>query len=166
MAREERRYPRSRRSRRASPDVARVAAKGGCFPAFSRSRPSCEVCGLDYAFADAGDGPAVLVTLFAGFIVLGIALAVEIAYEPPLWVYAGRLPAADAGRVPGHVAAAQGLPDRLAIHQQGGAGAARSTNESGVLDRWSRRRWRPWSASPFSSASASGSCSASPGRRR
>ena len=26
-------------------------------------------------------------TLFAGFIVLGIALAVEIAYEPPFWVY-------------------------------------------------------------------------------
>ncbi|MGO4870512.1 MAG: DUF983 domain-containing protein [Roseiarcus sp.] len=58
------------------------------FSGFLTLAPSCEVCGLDYAFADAGDGPAVLVILFAGFIVLGIALAVEIAYEPPFWVYA------------------------------------------------------------------------------
>ena len=27
------------------------------------------------------------VTLIAGFLVLGVALAVDIAYEPPLWVY-------------------------------------------------------------------------------
>jgi len=58
------------------------------FSGFLTLAPRCGVCGLDYSFADAGDGPAVLVTLFAGFIVLGAALAVEIAYEPPLWVYA------------------------------------------------------------------------------
>jgi uncharacterized protein (DUF983 family) len=58
------------------------------FSGFLTLAPKCEVCGLDYGFADAGDGPAVLVTLLAGFVVLGIALAVEIAYEPPLWVYA------------------------------------------------------------------------------
>ena len=52
-----------------------------------RWRRSCEVCGLDYGFADSGDGPAVLVTLIAGFLVLGVALAVEVAYEPPFWVY-------------------------------------------------------------------------------
>jgi len=46
------------------------------------------VCGLDYDFADAGDGPAVFVTLIAGFLVLGAALAIDMAYEPPLWVYA------------------------------------------------------------------------------
>jgi uncharacterized protein (DUF983 family) len=58
------------------------------FSSFLTLAPKCEVCGLDFAFADPGDGPAVLVTLLAGFIVLGIALAVEIAYEPPLWVHA------------------------------------------------------------------------------
>ncbi len=58
------------------------------FSAFLTVAPKCEVCGLDFAFADAGDGPAVLVTLLAGFVVLGVALAVEVAYEPPLWVYA------------------------------------------------------------------------------
>ena len=47
----------------------------------------CEVCDLDFSFADAGDGPAVFVTLIAGFLVLGAALAIDIAYEPPVWVY-------------------------------------------------------------------------------
>ena len=49
--------------------------------------PACTVCGLDFGFADAGDGPAVFVMLIGGFLVLGAALAVEIAYQPPLWVY-------------------------------------------------------------------------------
>jgi uncharacterized protein (DUF983 family) len=58
------------------------------FNGFLTVAPNCEACGLDYAFADSGDGPAVFVTLIAGFIVLGAALAIDMAYEPPLWVYA------------------------------------------------------------------------------
>src|SRR5262249_38412008 len=42
----------------------------------------------DYAFVDAGDGPAVFVILFAGFVVVGAALVVETLYAPPLWVHA------------------------------------------------------------------------------
>jgi uncharacterized protein (DUF983 family) len=49
--------------------------------------PRCEVCDLDFKFADSGDGPAVFVTLFAGFIVLGAALWTELRYEPPFWVH-------------------------------------------------------------------------------
>ena len=49
--------------------------------------PTCDVCGLDFKFADAGDGPAVFVTLIAGFVVLGLALWVELKYEPPMWVH-------------------------------------------------------------------------------
>ena len=52
------------------------------------SRPRCEACGLDYGFADAGDGPAVFVILLAGFVVVGCALVVEFKYEPPFWVHA------------------------------------------------------------------------------
>jgi uncharacterized protein (DUF983 family) len=48
--------------------------------------PRCDVCGLDYSFADSGDGPAVFVILIAGFIVLGGALATDIAYDPPVWL--------------------------------------------------------------------------------
>ena len=62
--------------------------QGQAVPGFLNLRPRCEVCGLDYAFADAGDGPAVFIILIAGFIVVGCALVVEFKYEPPLWLHA------------------------------------------------------------------------------
>ena len=49
--------------------------------------PRCDKCGLDFAFIDTGDGPAVFVTLIAGFAVLGAALWTELRYEPPFWVH-------------------------------------------------------------------------------
>ncbi len=61
--------------------------EGHLFKGFISPAERCEVCDLDLAFADAGDGPAVFVILFAGFLVLGSALWVEIAYEPPMWVH-------------------------------------------------------------------------------
>lgn len=61
--------------------------EGRLFDGFVSVAPRCEHCGLDLAFADAGDGPAVFVTLFAGVLVLGLALWVELAYEPPFWVH-------------------------------------------------------------------------------
>jgi uncharacterized protein (DUF983 family) len=60
---------------------------GHLFAGFINVAPRCEVCGLDYAFADSGDGPAVFVALFGGFIVLGAALWTEVAYQPPMWVH-------------------------------------------------------------------------------
>ena len=47
----------------------------------------CLVCGLDYSFIDSGDGPAVFVILFLGFVVLGMALLLEAALHPPLWLH-------------------------------------------------------------------------------
>jgi uncharacterized protein (DUF983 family) len=49
--------------------------------------PHCDTCGLDFSFIDSGDGPAVFVTLIAGFAVLGAALWTELRYEPPFWVH-------------------------------------------------------------------------------
>jgi len=60
---------------------------GRLFKGFLTVAPRCEACGLDFGFADSGDGPAVFVTLIAGFLVLGSALAIDMAYEPPVWVY-------------------------------------------------------------------------------
>ena len=51
-------------------------------------RPCCEKCGLDYSFADAGDGPAIFVILLGGFVVVFAALIVEVLYQPPFWVHA------------------------------------------------------------------------------
>jgi len=49
-------------------------------------KPACRSCGLDYSFADAGDGPAVFVIMIVGFIVVGLALWLEINYSPPIWL--------------------------------------------------------------------------------
>jgi uncharacterized protein (DUF983 family) len=62
--------------------------KGRLFDGFLALRERCEACGLDYSFADPGDGPAVFVMFIAGFIVVGMALLVEVKYAPPLWVHA------------------------------------------------------------------------------
>jgi uncharacterized protein (DUF983 family) len=62
--------------------------KGHLFAGFLGLRPCCEVCGLNYSFADAGDGPAVFVILIAGFIVVALALVVEVVYRPPFWLHA------------------------------------------------------------------------------
>ena len=61
---------------------------GRLFDGFLALRPRCEVCGLDYAFADSGDGPAVFIMFLAGFIVVGAALITEALYHPPYWVHA------------------------------------------------------------------------------
>lgn len=47
----------------------------------------CSRCGLDYAFADSGDGPAVFAIFILGFVVLGSALLVEFRLGPPIWVH-------------------------------------------------------------------------------
>ena len=62
--------------------------RGRLFDGFLALRPSCEACGLDYAFADAGDGPAFFVMSIVGIVVVAAAFFVEVAYEPPLWVHA------------------------------------------------------------------------------
>jgi uncharacterized protein (DUF983 family) len=62
--------------------------KGKLFQGFLELRPRCDACGLDYAFADAGDGPAVFVILIGGGIVVFAALLTEVVYQPPYWVHA------------------------------------------------------------------------------
>jgi uncharacterized protein (DUF983 family) len=62
--------------------------EGRLFTGFLTLRPSCERCGLDYKFADAGDGPAVFVILIGGAIVVGAALITEVVYRPPYWLHA------------------------------------------------------------------------------
>lgn len=60
--------------------------EGRLFKGFITLAEKCDHCGLDYAFADSGDGPAVFVTLLGGFILLGLALFVQMVYEPPVWL--------------------------------------------------------------------------------
>ena len=50
-------------------------------------KPRCAACGLDYGFADSGDGPAVFVILILGFLVVGLALWFEFTFHPPVWLH-------------------------------------------------------------------------------
>ena len=61
--------------------------EGRLFNGYISVKPRCSVCGLDYDFADSADGPAVFVMLIIGFIVVGLALWVEVSYGPPLWLH-------------------------------------------------------------------------------
>ncbi len=62
--------------------------KGKLFQGFLTLRPACGQCGLDFNFADSGDGPAVFVILVGGAIVVFTALMTEVVYQPPYWVHA------------------------------------------------------------------------------
>ena len=61
--------------------------EGRLFNGFLALQPRCEACGLDYSFADSGDGPAFFIMSIVGFIVVGLALGVEFAFEPPIWLH-------------------------------------------------------------------------------
>jgi uncharacterized protein (DUF983 family) len=52
-----------------------------------RLRKSCDRCGLDYNFADSGDGPAVFAIFILGFLVLGGALIAEFKFGAPVWAH-------------------------------------------------------------------------------
>lgn len=58
--------------------------EGRMFDGYLTIAKRCERCELDYGFADAGDGPAVFVMFIVGFVVVGLAMWVEFAYEPPM----------------------------------------------------------------------------------
>jgi uncharacterized protein (DUF983 family) len=62
--------------------------RGKLFSGYISPARACENCGLDYGFMDSGDGPAVFVILIAGFVVVGLALVVEVSYQPSYWVHA------------------------------------------------------------------------------
>lgn len=64
-----------------------ACGRGKLFKTFIDVPPACDVCGLDYAFTDSGDGPAVFVMLIAGFATLGFVLWFEFTFEPPVWVH-------------------------------------------------------------------------------
>jgi uncharacterized protein (DUF983 family) len=62
--------------------------RGKLFSGFLELAPSCNHCGLDNSFADSGDGPAVFVVLIVGFIVVGLALVIEVTWGWPYWLHA------------------------------------------------------------------------------
>ena len=62
--------------------------EGRLFAGFLTLSERCPVCGLDFDFADAADGPAFFVIMVLGFVIAAGALLLEVAYAPPLWLHA------------------------------------------------------------------------------
>jgi len=61
--------------------------EGRLFRGYLDLAPGCTVCDLDFGPADSADGPAVFIILILGAIVAGLALMVEVKYQPPIWVH-------------------------------------------------------------------------------
>lgn len=60
--------------------------QGALFNGFLGLRDRCEACGLDYAQADSGDGPAVFVMFIVGFLAVALAFIARFVWEAPLWL--------------------------------------------------------------------------------
>jgi uncharacterized protein (DUF983 family) len=61
--------------------------KGHLFNGFLTLAPRCEVCGLDFSFADPADGPAFFVMMTMAVPATAFGVWIELAYEPALWVH-------------------------------------------------------------------------------
>ncbi len=84
-----------------SPAAARAAARGQLFDGYLEgtapaARPADSISSLPIR----PDGPAVFIMLIAGFVVLGLALYVEIAYEAADLAASGDVAAAGGDRLP------------------------------------------------------------------
>jgi uncharacterized protein (DUF983 family) len=63
--------------------------QGALFKNFLELKDRCEACGLDYAKADAGDGPAVFVMFIVGFVAVAIAFVARFVwFASPLAAFA------------------------------------------------------------------------------
>ncbi|MDB5720616.1 MAG: hypothetical protein JWP15_1234 [Alphaproteobacteria bacterium] len=61
--------------------------KGHMFESFIKLSPACEVCGLDFSYADPADGPAFFVQMFTCVPAVIFTLMLEILQSPPFWVH-------------------------------------------------------------------------------
>ncbi len=62
--------------------------QGNLFEGFLTVADRCSVCGLEFGGHDAGDAPAVAGIFVLGFVIVGLAGALEVFVAPPLWVHA------------------------------------------------------------------------------
>lgn len=60
---------------------------GGLYSGFLTFGDKCAHCGLDHTCFDAGDGAVAFITTFVGFVIVALALAVEVKFGPPIWLH-------------------------------------------------------------------------------
>jgi uncharacterized protein (DUF983 family) len=78
------------------PGIAKAALFGLCpecgaktmFAGTAKFADHCSNCGLDFAGFNVGDGPAALLTMAIGGLVIVLALIFDSIFRPPFWVHA------------------------------------------------------------------------------
>lgn len=81
---------------RGQPGIPAAALFGLCpscgarslFAGVARFAPKCRACRLDFTRFDVGDGPAAFLILIIGGLVAFLAIALQLAADPPYWVQA------------------------------------------------------------------------------
>jgi uncharacterized protein (DUF983 family) len=73
--------------RAALKSVCPRCGEGRMFQGLLTVAPACANCGLDLAAYDIGDGPAYFVIVLGGMLVCFLAVMLEFAARPPLWVH-------------------------------------------------------------------------------
>ncbi len=87
--------PQDEPTQKGQPPVWRAAFFGLCpecgapglFEGAASFRERCPSCGLDSGQYNVGDGPAAFLTLIIGALLIALALGVDAAFRPPLWVH-------------------------------------------------------------------------------
>ena len=77
------------------PSIAKAALFGLCpqcghktlFAGLGQFADTCANCDLDFSSYNVGDGPAALLTLVIGALIIILALVVDSAFRPPFWVH-------------------------------------------------------------------------------
>jgi uncharacterized protein (DUF983 family) len=88
--------PQSDNRNEGQPGLVPAALLGLCpgcgartlFGGVAQFAPKCASCGLDYGKFNVGDGPAAFLTLIIGALITVLAIWLEFAVHPPLWVHA------------------------------------------------------------------------------
>ena len=87
--------PQNNQTPKGQPPIARAALFGLCpqcgaqtlFDGPAKFAPHCRVCSLDFQSYNVGDGPAAFLTLIVGALIIALALGLDSALHPPLWVH-------------------------------------------------------------------------------
>lgn len=61
--------------------------EGHLFQGYLKLAPSCEVCGLEYSFADPADGPAFFAMTIAAVPALAFAVWFQMTFDAPVWMH-------------------------------------------------------------------------------
>lgn len=77
------------------PSIAKAALFGLCpqcgcktlFAGLGQFAGTCANCGLDFSSYNVGDGPAALLTMVIGTLIIILALVVDSVFRPPFWAH-------------------------------------------------------------------------------